>query len=269
MFGHHHDAAHSGDATTRGRLIHWARFYDPCVNLLTLGRAPAMREEAADLAAIQPGESVLEVGCGTGELTLRANARAGSTGLVCGIDPSAEMIHVARAKADRAKLGIDFRVAAIEALPFASGTFDVVLSSLMMHHLSDDLKTLGLAEVRRVLKPGGRLLIVDMKRPSGGLLSRLAFPLLIHGEMHHTVQDLPPIVEAAGFADITSGDTRVGFLGFVSARVPPENDEKDESGENESVHPAFPPDLCPDQRVAPAKPGQWLRMGPDGHRRCG
>src|SRR5207302_9193493 len=46
----------------------------------------------------------------------------------------------------------------------------------------------------------------------------------------------------------------------------PENDEKDESGENEGVHPAFPPDLCPDQRVAPAKPGQWLRTGPDGHR---
>src|SRR5579859_2389651 len=104
MFGHHDHAAGSKDAGTRGSVIHWARFYDPVVTLLTLGRAPAMREEAADLAAIQPGESVLEVGCGTGQLTQRARARAGSSGLVCGIDPSAEMIRVAREKAQRANL---------------------------------------------------------------------------------------------------------------------------------------------------------------------
>ncbi len=219
MFGHHSHAARSTSTSTRGSVIHWARFYDPLVNVLTLGRASAMREEAADLAAIQPGESVLEVGCGTGELTRRARARAGSTALVCGIDPAVEMIGVARDKSDRAKLGIDYRVAAIEALPFADATFDVVLSSLMMHHLPDDLKPVGLAEVRRVLKPGGRLLIVDMKRPSG-LLSRLALPCMIHSDMQHAVQDLPPIIEAAGFADVESGDTRSSFLGFVAARVP-------------------------------------------------
>lgn len=219
MFGHRSHAADPRNASTHGRLIHWARFYDSCVTLLTLGRAPAMREEAADLAAIQPGESVLEVGCGTGELMRRARARAGSTGLVCGIDPSAEMIGVARAKADRAKLGIDYRVAAIEALPFADRTFDVVLSSLMMHHLPNDLKALGLAEVRRVLRPGGRLLIVDMKRPSG-FLSRLALPCVVHGPMTHAVQDLPPVIAAAGFADVENRDSRFGFLGFVSARVP-------------------------------------------------
>src|ERR1700682_199227 len=121
MLGQHSHAAASADASTRGHVIHWARFYDSCVFLCTLGRAPAMREEAADLAAIRPGESVLEVGCGTGELTRRARLRAGWTGLVCCIDPSAEMIGVARKKADRAKLGIDYRVAAIEALPFADG----------------------------------------------------------------------------------------------------------------------------------------------------
>jgi demethylmenaquinone methyltransferase/2-methoxy-6-polyprenyl-1,4-benzoquinol methylase/phosphoethanolamine N-methyltransferase len=111
-------------------------------------------------------------------------------------------------------------VATIEALPFPDATFDVVLSSLMMHHLPEDLKAVGLAEVRRVLKPGGRLLIVDMKRPSG-LLSSLALPVVMHGGMAHgAVQDLPPVVAAAGFADVESGDTRFGPLGFVSARVP-------------------------------------------------
>jgi len=213
MVGHH---SHAG---TRGRVIHWAQFYDPLVTLLTLGRAPAMREQAADLAAIRPGESVLEVGCGTGELTQRARTRAGPTATVCGIDPAAEMIAVARQKAARAGLGIDYRVAAIEALPFAAATFDVVLSSVMMHHLPEDLKALGLGEVRRVLKPDGRLLIVDFKRPAG-LLSRLALPILIHGGMTRGVQDLPPVVAAAGFADVTCGDTRFRALGFVSGRAP-------------------------------------------------
>ena len=218
MLGHHSHAAAAADASTRGHLIHWARFYDRCVFLCTLGRAGAMREEAADLAAIRPGESVLEVGCGTGELTRRARERAGSAAVVCGIDPSAEMIGVARAKSARAGLGIDYRIAAIEALPFADASFDVVLSSMMMHHLPEDLKPLGLAEVRRVLKPGGRLLIVDMKRLSGRL-AWCSLPLIMHHGMTHGVQDLVPVVAAAGFASVESGDTRFRSLGFVSGRV--------------------------------------------------
>jgi SAM-dependent methyltransferase len=189
--------------------------------LLTLGRAPAMREEAADLAAIQSGESVLEVGCGTGALTRRARLRAGSTAVVCGIDPSPEMIEVARRKAARAGLRIDYRVAAIEALPFADASFHVVLSSLMMHHLPDDLKALGLAEVRRVLKPGGRLLIVDMKRPSGRL-SRLALPLMVHSEMNHGVQDLSPVIEAAGFSDVKVAIRASGTSASWLPACPPE-----------------------------------------------
>jgi ubiquinone/menaquinone biosynthesis C-methylase UbiE len=219
MLGHHSHAAATADASTRGHLIHWARFYDPFVFLCTLGRAGAMREEAADLAAIRPGESVLEVGCGTGELARRARSRAGSAAIVAGIDPSAEMIGVARAKSQRAGLGIDYRVAAIEALPFVDASFDVVLSSLMMHHLPEDLKQLGLAEVRRVLKPGGRLLIVDMKRPTG-FLSRLALPIVMHGGMTHGVQDLPAVVSGAGFVNVETGDTRFGPLGFVAAHAP-------------------------------------------------
>jgi len=119
----------------------------------------------------------------------------------------------------RDSLGIDYRVATIEALPFPNASFDVVLSSLMMHHLPQDLKSLGLGEVRRVLKPDGRLLIVDFKRGSG-LLHRLALPMLIHHDLSHGVQDLPPVVSAAGFTDVQSGDTRFRTLGFVSARVP-------------------------------------------------
>jgi ubiquinone/menaquinone biosynthesis C-methylase UbiE len=206
------------DATTRGRLIRWARFYDPMVALCTLGRASALREQAVDLAGIRTGESVLEVGCGTGSLTQRAAARTGPTGQVCGIDPSAEMIAVAREKAARAGLTIDYRVAAIEALPYPNASFDVVLSSLMMHHLPDDLKALGLAELRRVLRPVGRLFILDMKRPRG-FLSHLALMTIGHVHLERGVEDLASLIEAAGFGDIRNGETRLHSIGYVSARV--------------------------------------------------
>ena len=218
MLGHHSQAATAGVAT-RGHVLHWARFYDPLVTLVTLGRASAMREQAADLAAIQPGQSVLDVGCGTGELTQRAHARAGASGLVCGIDPSAEMIAVARRKAARAGIGIDYRIAAIEALPYPDASFDRVLSSLMMHHLPGDLKSLGLAEVRRVLKPDGRLLIVDLKRPRG-FLAHLTVATLVHHGAADGLEDLPALVQAAGFTDIESGGMRFSSLGYVSARAP-------------------------------------------------
>jgi ubiquinone/menaquinone biosynthesis C-methylase UbiE len=218
MLGHDHHAT-ATVAPTRGSLIRWARFYDPFVNLMMLGQAPAMREHTADLARIRPGESILEVGCGTGELTQRARARAGPRAVVCGIDAATEMIGVARRKAARAGLGIDYRVAAIEALPFADASFDVVLSSVMMHHLPDDLKRQGLSEVRRVLKPGGRLLIVDFQRPKS-LLAHLALPIFVHHGLHHGIQDLPAMASEAGFTNIARGTTRYKILGYVSATAP-------------------------------------------------
>ncbi len=207
------------DAVTSGHVLHWAHMYDPFATIITLGRASAMREQTADLAALRPGERVLEVGCGTGEVAQRARARVGPGGQVSGIDPSPDMIAVAQQKAAHAGLRIDYRVAPIEALPFPDATFDVVLSSLMMHHLPDDLKSVGLAEVRRVLKPGGRLLIVDFKQPRGWLAT-LAMRILFHGRLAHGFQSLPAILAAAGFAEVKTGTTRFSFLGFVAGQVP-------------------------------------------------
>src|SRR6185369_6564893 len=131
-------------------------------------------------ALIKPGDSVLDVGCGTGEVTIPAKMSAGQTGHVYGIDPAPEMIPVARNKAARKGLAIDFRVGVIEALPFPDASMDVVTSSLMMHHLSDDLRTRGLAEIYRVLKPGGRLLVFDFMRPTKSFLNHLMINLTMH-----------------------------------------------------------------------------------------
>ena len=210
----------TGDAApvTTGRTITWAGHYDAIVAIMTLGRARAIRTKTADLARIAPGEIVLDVGCGTGDVTMLAQARAGAAGRVYGIDAAPEMIAVARRKAARAGCAIDYRVAAVEDMPFPDATFDVVVSSLMMHHLPDDLKRRGLIEIRRVLKPGGRLLVVDAKRPSGHL-GHIALALLGHHQMRRGVQDLPALLEVAGFIAVEAGETGFRSLGFARGQA--------------------------------------------------
>lgn len=204
--------------STRGSLIRNAGHYDQLVSLLTLGRRTRLRQMTIALAHIQPGERVLEVGCGTGDVAIAACAPAGERGSVSGIDASPEMIAVARAKAAHAGLTIDFRLEPIEALTYPDATFDIVLSSLMMHHLPDDLKRQGLAEIARVLKPGGRLLIIDVKRPTnhmGQILNRL----ILHGRLKTAIQDLPAMLHDAGYIGIETGATDFRMLGFVRGRI--------------------------------------------------
>jgi ubiquinone/menaquinone biosynthesis C-methylase UbiE len=219
LHGHRSGLSLHDAPATRGRLIRWARYYDTSVSVLMLGRRRQLRQQTVELAHIQPGERVLEVGCGTGDVALAASAYVGSSSAVAGIDPSPEMIAVARAKAARTARAVDFQVGVIEALAFPDGTFDVVLSSLMMHHLPDDLKREGLAEIARVLKPGGRVLIVDIKRPTGQL-GRAMLTLMLHGGLEQGVQDLPHLLRPAGFTQIDVGNTGFRTLGFVRGQTP-------------------------------------------------
>lgn len=214
----HHSHSHSMEepAHTEGSMIRWAGYYDFTVNLMTLGHAGRMRSMTIEHALIKPGDSVLDVGCGTGEVTLRAKLRAGN-GSVYGIDPAPEMIAVARKKATRRNLDIDFRVGVIEALPFPDSSLDVVTSSLMMHHLPDELKGRGLMEIYRVLKPGGRLLIADFMRPTSSFVNHLFLLVTHHRGLKYGVQDLRKLLQDAGFSDVTQPDGNILFIGFVRA----------------------------------------------------
>jgi demethylmenaquinone methyltransferase/2-methoxy-6-polyprenyl-1,4-benzoquinol methylase/phosphoethanolamine N-methyltransferase len=210
-----HATNYTSASRTAGRTIRWASHYDTFVRLMTLGKDNAVREMTADLASIQPGDAVLDVGCGTGDLTVAAKARAGSDGKVYGIDASPEMIEAARAKVAARTIDIDFRTELIESLPFADGTFNVVLSSLMMHHLPDDLKRKGLSEIYRVLKPGARFVVVDLMRPMN-LHDRVLMTIFHHGHMQAGAQDLPAMMQTAGFTNIETGDIRLfPMLGFA------------------------------------------------------
>jgi len=113
------------------------------------------------LGPINPGETVLDIGCGTGVDTLVAARLVGPQGRVVGVDATAEII--ARAQANLALTGlanVSFEVASAEALPFPDGEFEVVISNGVFNLLID--KEQALSESRRVLKPGGRLMLADM-----------------------------------------------------------------------------------------------------------
>ena len=213
----HHFHTIEQPAQTEGRLIRWAPYYDLSVNIITLGQARRLRHMTVDQALIKPGDNVLDVGCGTGEITLRAKTRAGKDGQVFGIDPAQEMITVARNKAMRKGLAIDFRVGEIESLPFTDASIDVVTSSLMMHHLPDDLKVRGLAEIYRVLKPGGRLLITDFMRPTGSFLNHLFIAFTRHHGLKSGIEDFPTLLEDRRFSQITKLEEQILIIGFVRA----------------------------------------------------
>jgi demethylmenaquinone methyltransferase/2-methoxy-6-polyprenyl-1,4-benzoquinol methylase/phosphoethanolamine N-methyltransferase len=216
MTQHTHSHSIEQPAQTEGKLIRWAPYYDMMVNITSLGHASMLRRMTVDNAQIRPGDQVLDVGCGTGEVALLAKTRT-KAGQVHGIDPAPEMIAVARSKAARKKLDVDFRVGVIEALPFPDASMDVVTSSLMMHHLPDDLKARGLAEVYRVIKPGGRLLIADFMQPSQSILGHLMMVFTRHQGVQNGLEEVGKLLQDTGFSQVSQLKGNVLVIGFMRA----------------------------------------------------
>ncbi len=88
------------------------------MDVATLGKNQRLRKLTIDLAQLKPGQTFLDVGCGTGGVTIPGKQRVGPTGKAMGIDPSPEMITVAHQKADQAGVEVDFRLGVIESLPY-------------------------------------------------------------------------------------------------------------------------------------------------------
>ena len=196
---HRHNEASRASATeTKGLILKGGWRYDLMEwfidTFMFRSQMRELRQRTATLARIQPREQVLDVGCGTGTLAMEVARRVGRAGRVAGVDPGTEQIARARAKAARRHVPIEFQIGVIEQLAFPDQTFDVVLSTLMMHHLPPPLKRQGLAEIARVLKPGGRLVIADFTRKQ----ERQGQAARFHAG-GSSIQDLVALVSDAGF----------------------------------------------------------------------
>ncbi len=195
----------SHSSSTRGHTLGAPRAYDAFVNFFFLGRRRATFEALISAAGVKSSQRVLDVGCGTGYFARLLAEAVGVDGVVVGIDASPEMIDYATHQPGRPR-NCDFQLGTAESLSFASGHFDVVVSSLFMHHLPADLQVMALTEMRRVLRPGGTLLIAEAHVPRAfgwRVLARL------HGydRMARAVPELEHMIADAGFEDVSSGET--------------------------------------------------------------
>jgi ubiquinone/menaquinone biosynthesis C-methylase UbiE len=200
---------------TRGRTIRlFANLYDASSWLMSFGQGWKVDREIVEAAAVQPGERVLDIGCGTGALTFPAADSAGAAN-VAGIDASPEMIEVARRKAGKRGVDLQFRLAPAEDLPFADGEFDVVLSGFMLHHLPEDVMRQAFAEALRVLKPGGRFLAADMVARS--LMGRV-IRLTGHAHPVEGVDRMKEMLKEAGFQSVEEIPQKKAHFIFIRSR---------------------------------------------------
>ncbi len=147
----------------RGMFDRISGVYDLMNSAMTAGLHHEWRRRAVDLARVGPGSDALDVCCGTGDLALELRRRIGPDGRVVGSDFSEPMLELARAKSGDQGLPVEFGWADALDLPYGDDSFDAVTVGFGARNLADLDK--GLAQMARVLRPGGRLVILEITRP--------------------------------------------------------------------------------------------------------
>lgn len=189
------------------------RHYDLLWRVLSRGRTDDTHEATLVLADYSPTDDLLDIGCGTGALVLVAEERFGATGMLVGLDVEGGMIAKANAKADHLDSAATFAEATMTSIPYQDESFDVVTSSLMLHHVPEDEHLQGFRELHRVLRPQGRIVVADINLAERSAVSRL------HGvrrPTEDTVQrGVPAKLEAAGFRVTGTGRHSFKALSYV------------------------------------------------------
>jgi demethylmenaquinone methyltransferase/2-methoxy-6-polyprenyl-1,4-benzoquinol methylase len=139
--------------------------YDVTNEVLSLGIHRLWRRKAVRLSGAKPGDAVLDCATGTGDLALAFKRQVGETGRVVGTDFCKEMLDSAPAKAEREGLRVEFQVADAMALPFADNSFDVASIAFGIRNVDDPVKCL--SEMARVVRPGGRVVVLEFGQPTG------------------------------------------------------------------------------------------------------
>jgi len=189
--------------------------YDPFLQYII--REEGFKKRLVELVNPRPGQRIVDIGCGTGTLTLMIK-RAEPAAVVVGLDADDDVLEIARRKAAQdGGRAILWRQGFSYDLPFPDGTVDLVTASMMLHHLDRTDKLATFREVRRVLRPGGRFLIVDFGPPHEPIM-RLAAKFISHFEQtrDHFSGLLPGMLREAGFTKVEEIDGARGFYGLIS-----------------------------------------------------
>jgi ubiquinone/menaquinone biosynthesis C-methylase UbiE len=185
----------------------------------TLLREATWKRQLMGSAALQPGEQALDLGCGTGTLALMLKRQYPQTTIV-GLDADPEALAIARKKSAASRLDVTLDQGVATALPYADGSFDCVLSSLLFHHLSREQTVQAAREALRVLKPAGRFLVADWGKAET-LWMRVAFlPVqLLDGfatTQKNVEGNLPALFMDAGFVPVEQVQSFRTLLGPLS-----------------------------------------------------
>src|SRR5260370_1024493 len=186
------------------------RFYDPVVG--AIAREATFKDALLRQESIQDGQRILDLGCGTGTLAMKAK-RANQSA-------DAEALRLARTKLEEVGIEVQLDQGRASALPYGAESFDSVLSSLPFHHLPSESKLEAMREVLRVLRPGGEFHVADWGKPTSPLM-RLAFVGVQLLDGFATTTDnvrgrLPDLLVVAGFEKVETTSSYSTLLGTVS-----------------------------------------------------
>jgi ubiquinone/menaquinone biosynthesis C-methylase UbiE len=232
--------AHQGESL----LLHKPRRFDFFARVITLGRERKFRQWTLDLANLQPENQVLDVGCGTGTLLLAAAERVGPAGALHGIEPAPEMAAHARHKAQARRVPLEVIEASADSLPYPPASFDAVFCTLVFHHLPRSMQEDAVRETRRVLRPGGRVVIVDWQRPKS-LARALASPLFLVYLMHNLgpgrspldVPGIEALMKELGFEEVARWSFGAGgAVGAVVGLLPSGTRATDQADPHDITH---------------------------------
>ena len=187
------------------------RFYDPA--MATVFQERRLHRALLDELDLQPGQSLLDIGCGTGTLDLLLYKRFPDLSVV-GLDIDPTVLTIAQRKIVQRQVQLPLSLASADCLPYANDSFDHVLSTFMLHHLTTPQKKRMLAEAWRVLRPDTRLLILDFGPPQSHWLSTLL--TMVAAGFEHVDDNLygrvPGLLMQAGFVDVQARDIAFGGL---------------------------------------------------------
>ncbi len=191
--------------------------YDPIIAITT--REKKFKKHLVEMADIKPNDAVLDIGCGTGTLAIGIKKTVSGANVV-GIDGDPEILEIARRKAHKEKVKIDFDQGLSFELPYENGQFDRCLSSLFFHHLTLNNKLRTFREIHRVLKVGGECHLADWGKPAN-LFMRLMYYQIQVLDGFKTTRDnvegqLPALMQSSGFSNILIEEELATMFGTMT-----------------------------------------------------